>query len=140
MIADGARARIVRSPAAGGNDEANELVFEIDHKSLREIMSDRPGRSFASHGTRRSAMEYASDPEKEQEERFAGLLLEELEHRLSAGEFDQLTIVAEPRMLGNLRHKISPALRHVVVAEFAKDLTKTPTSDIGAVLAELRDR
>lgn len=138
MVADGARARIVCSPAAGGKDEVNELVFETDHKSLREIMSDRPGRSFASHGTRRSAMEYASEPEKEQEERFASLLLEELEHRLSAGEFDQLTIVAEPRMLGNLRHAISPALRRVVVAEFARDLTKTPTSDLSAMLAKLR--
>lgn len=137
LIADGARARIVRVGGTFGEKAADMAVFEIDHKRLGEIMSDRPGRSFASEGTRRSAMEYHSEPEKEQEARFAATLLDELERRLAAHEFEELTIVAEPRMLGVLREKISPALRRTVVAEIAKDLTNIPAPELGAALAGL---
>jgi len=135
LIADGARARIVRHAQEG--IEAEDLLFEFDHKQLGEIMSDRPGRSFASEGTRRSAIEYRSEPEKEQEARFAEALLAELERRLHAHEFDRLAIVAEPRMLGMLRKGISPALRRSVVTEVPKDLTKVPRHELGVVIAQL---
>ncbi len=139
LIADGARARIVRQADAKAEaaGQAEDLLFEIDHKPLREIMSDRPGRSFASEGARRSAMDYRSEPEREQEARFAHTLLEELERRLVDGEFERLAIVAEPRMLGALRQKLSPALRQTIVAEVAKDLTKIPRQELGAAIAQL---
>lgn len=139
LIADGARARIVRGKDTHDENEAQaeDLVFEIDHKKAGEIMSDRPGRGFASEGARRSAMEYRSDPEKEQEARFADTLLDELERRLHAREFERLAIVAEPRMLGTLRQKLSPALQRVVVAEAAKDLTKVPRHELDAAIAGL---
>lgn len=139
LIADGARARIIRQAdvKAGADGQTEDLVFAIDHKPLREIMSDRPGRSFASEGARRSAMDYRSEPEREQEVRFAHTLLEELERRLLDGDFEQLVIVAEPRMLGALRQKLSPALRRTIVAEVAKDLTKVPRQELGAAIAQL---
>lgn len=135
LIADGARARIVRYV----EDEARteDLVFEIDHRQLREIMSDKPGRSFASADRRRSAMEYRSDPVQEQEARFAATLIEELERRFEANEFERLAIVAEHRLLGVLRKKLPPALRQAIVAEVAKDLTKLPRRDLLAAIVEL---
>lgn len=60
LVADGSRARIVRYDANGKHSD--DLVFEADHKQLKEIMADKPGRSFASMGAKRSAMEYHSDP------------------------------------------------------------------------------
>ncbi|MCR5943986.1 hypothetical protein CQ057_21760 [Ochrobactrum sp. MYb49] len=53
---------------------------------LDEIMSDRPGRSFASERVRRSAIEYRLEPEKDQEARFADMLVGELKRRLRARE------------------------------------------------------
>lgn len=139
LIADGARARIVRreNPRDETRDQAEDLVFEIDHKKSGEIMSDRPGRSFASEGARRSAMEYRTDPQKEQEAEFADTLVDELERGFYAREFEQLAIVAEPRMLGTLRQKLSPALRRVLVTEVAKDLTKLPRHELDAAIADL---
>lgn len=139
LIADGARARIVRRRNANSDTDvqAEDLVFAIDHKKTGEIMSDRPGRSFAPEGARRSAKEYRSEPEKDQETRFAGMLVDELERRLRAHEFEKLSIVAEPRMLGMLRQKLSPALRQTVVAEVAKDLTKLPRQELDKAIAEL---
>ena len=138
LVADGARARIVRGLAtdAEAADRPEDLVFEIDHKQLREIMADRPGRSFASEGARRSAMEYGSDPVAEQEAAFAGMLLGELERRHAAGEFDRLGIVAEPRMLGLIRQKLSPQLGRTVVKEISKDWTKLPPGELRKAIAE----
>ena len=135
LIADGARARVVRRTLA--NMDAEDLLFRFDHKQLGEIMSDRPGRSFASTGTRRSAMEYRSEPEKDQESRFAEAIVAELERHLRGQEFERLAIVAEPRMLGLLRGKISHALRRSVVMEVAKDLTKVPRHELDAVITQL---
>jgi protein required for attachment to host cells len=139
LVADGARARIVRlvEPKAQIENQTEDLVFEIDHKQLREIMSDRPGRSFASEGARRSAMEYHSEPVQEQEARFATMLLGELERHHAAHEFDRLAIIAEPRMLGTIRQKLSPALRRTIVGEVAKDLTKSPRQELLSAIVEL---
>lgn len=68
---------------------------------------------------------------------FAGTLAQELERRHAAGEFDLLAIVAEPRMLGTLRRKLSPALRAAVVKEVPKDLTKLPERELREAIAAL---
>ncbi|QFP64516.1 host attachment protein [Brucella anthropi] len=140
LIADGARALILRLDARKNDEQRNVRVFDITHKRLQEIMSDKPGRSFASQGTRRSALEYSSDPERQQEEHFAEILIKELERRFSEHEFVRLTVIAEPRMLGSLRQRMTPDLKQAVVAEIAKDLTKTPSDDLEAVLEELNIR
>ena len=138
LVADGARARILREPgsSADGGDRLEDLVFEADHKRLREIMSDRPGRSFASQGARRSAMEYHSDPVRGQEEEFAATLVSQLVRHHAAGDFDRLAIVAEPRMLGHLRQKLPAFIRKLITSEAARDLTKLPTDKLrDAILA-----
>lgn len=139
LIADGSRARIVRQNDMNGETgaQSQDLVFEFDHKRLGEIMTDRPGRSFASEGVRRSAMEYRSEPEKDQEAHFANTLVDALERALHAHQFDQLSIIAEPRMLGIIRQKLSPGLREAVIAEVAKDLTKLPREELDTALAHL---
>lgn len=63
LVLNSARCRILRGGAAKGDDTLAELVLRSESRHLRDIMSDKPGRSFASTGGgRRSAMEYASDP------------------------------------------------------------------------------
>ena len=139
LVCDGAQARLVRDltqdPEAGADGE--DLLFVNEHKPLRQIMSDRPGRSFASHGARRSAMEYRSDPVREQQVRFAAMLTRQLEEHRLAHAFDRLVIVAEPRMLGIIREALPQALEALVVGEFDKDLSKLPTKTLHAALADL---
>jgi len=76
-------------------------------------------------------------PEKHQEARFGDTLVEEFERRLRAREFERPATIAEPRMLGTLRRKFSPALEQTVVAELAKDLTKVCRQDLEATIAAL---
>ncbi|WP_432283724.1 host attachment protein [Aminobacter sp. BA135] len=140
LVADGARARIIQQ-IDGDNKEdqglPEELVFELAHKQMREIMSDKPGRSFSSLGRRRSAMDYASNPEREQEVQFARMLMDELEGHYADHEFDHLVLVAERRMLGALRRSLPRGLLPALVKEVAKDLTKLPKLQLMEAVSKL---
>lgn len=141
LLADAARARVVRHTDHGGDMEQApvETIFEAsaEHRPLRDIMADAPGRSFASTGARRSAMEYHADPVRDETRRFALSLLSDLEARRAAGDFDQLVICAPPRMLGVLRELMPAGLAAVVRAQVAKDLTKLPALKLRAQLQRL---
>ena len=139
LVADGARARILRDIATAGEtpDERQELVFRSEQRQLREIMADKPGRSFASTGRRRSAMEYHSDPVREDDRAFAATLAEVLDSHRLAGDFDQLVVAAAPQMLGDLREAFPANLRRATVAEVAKDFTKLPAQELRQAIANL---
>jgi protein required for attachment to host cells len=139
LIADGARARIVRDLTAEGDTSGRpeDLVFEADHKPMREIMSDRPGRAFTSQGARRAAMEYHSDPVRDREEEFATTLVSELVEHHTADEFDALAIIAEPRMLGLIRQHLPASIRDVIAGEVPKDLTKLPVHKLRDAILDL---
>jgi protein required for attachment to host cells len=139
LVADSSRARIIRSPELRAKDDRHlaDLVLESEHKPAREIMADKPGRSIASVGARRSAMEYRSDPVRLQTEQFAGAIADQLERRRAAGEFDRIVVVAEPRTLGAIRRKLPQQLAATVAAEVAKDLTKLPPDELRAAIVDL---
>ena len=141
LVADAARAQVLRIPRRPLDLQCEPLqvVFEhsVDHLPLREIMADAPGRSFASVGDRRSAMEYRSDPVREETATFAASLLSELATRHAEGEFDELVICAPPRMLGALREAMPARLAGAVSGEIGKDLTRLPELDLRRVLEDL---
>lgn len=140
LVADAGSARLIREMHADreSTDALDDLIFEHDERPTREIMSDRPGRSFASVGRRRSSMEYRSDPVRERNREFARTLSEELESHLAHHAFDRLMIAAEPRMLGLLREEMSAAVRERVAGEIPKDLVKLPREKLLEKLREAR--
>jgi protein required for attachment to host cells len=140
LIADGARAAIYANHGPGkGLAPVEGEVFEGDHRPGREIMSDKPGRSFESVGTTRHAIEPRNDPHRELKRDFAERLAAILDERLTAKAFDRVVLVAPPATLGDLRAALSEQVRSAVYAELDKDLTKTPDIELpqhlGAVLA-----
>ncbi len=139
LVTDGAKARIVRDLKIrpGTGERLEDLVLEVQHNRRQEIMADRPGRSFSSHDARRSAMEYRSDPVREQQQGFAAKLIEDLEGHRKGEAFDRLVIIAAPRMLGLLREAMPGSLKSVVVGEFAKDLANLPENKLHDTLANL---
>jgi protein required for attachment to host cells len=58
--------------------------------------------------------------------------LYQMEH---AHEFDELVVVAPPKMLGDLRAALHPEVTQCIVAEVAKDLTGHPIPDLVRVLS-----
>jgi protein required for attachment to host cells len=131
LIADGARARILRNDGPGtGLRPVEGCVFVGDHAPTHEIMSDREGRTASSVGSARSAVQARSDPHRELKRKFVHRLADALAEGLAQQAYDQLVIVAAPPALGDLRAALSAHVRGKVTAEVAKDLTKTPDTEL----------
>lgn len=137
LICDGGRARVVARMAEGHRlGTVAGLTLATDLPRSKDLESERPGRSHESHGASRHAYEPRSDPHDQLEAEFLVRIVTAVAGRHEQGEFDRLVVVAPPKALGLIRAKLPDALRKVVLAEIAKDLTKTPDADIAAHLAD----
>ena len=133
LVLDSSHARILK----GLEEEPPppEIEMHAEAHKLRDIMSDKPGRSFSSTGEgRRSAIEYGSDPLREADKDFLRKVIATLEDHREAGELERLAIFAEPRMLGLLRTLLPAALRRVVVHEMAINLVHVAPHELPQVL------
>lgn len=138
LIADGARARVlVHRGVALGLEPVEGMAMTFDHRRARDIGSDKPGRSFESVGATRHAVSPHTDPERNEEKRFAHEIAERLDKEAERVSFDRLVLVAPPTMLGDLRNALTPRLSALVSATLDKDLTKTPEKKLAQHLAEI---
>lgn len=138
LIADGARARILENHGPGHSlVEVEGMEFIGDHSATHDLVSDKQGRSFSSHGHGRSAIESHSDPHRELKVHFAQHLADVLARELEHGRYSRLILVAAPATLGDLRAAISAHVRESVIGEIAHDLTRTPNHEIPGHLKEL---
>jgi protein required for attachment to host cells len=138
LIADGARARILENEGPGHGLTAIEgLEFHGDHSATHDLVSDREGRSFSSHGPGRSAIDSRSDPHRDLKTKFAHLLAEVLARGLEQKSYERLIIVAPPVTLGDLRLAISDVVRSKVVGEVNHDLTKIPNGEVAEHLKDV---
>jgi protein required for attachment to host cells len=135
LVGDGRKALFLRNK---GTPQCVSLVveeiLERDNPPTREQGTDRPGRTSASVGAARSAMQEA-DWHQIAEERFAGELSEALYRYVHAGRFDKLVIIAPPRVLGDLRKVFHVEVAERVVAEIPKELTSHPLAEIERLIA-----
>ena len=140
LVADGSQARLFSNDGPGhGVELVSDAVLRGRNLPGREIMSDRPGRTFDSAGQGRHAKEPRTDPREVEKRRFADQLAAMLEDELNQGKFDRLVLVAPPKALGQLRDELSKSLRARVSAELTKDLTHLPQQELqehlGTVIA-----
>jgi protein required for attachment to host cells len=135
------RCRILRGLSPDEEGSLAELVLRSEARNLRDIMADKPGRSFASAGGgRRSAMEYSSDLIAEDQRDFVRQAIAVLESHRRAGDFERLAVFAEHNMLGHLRQLMPPALHDMVICEVPKNLVQLSTQELPkAISRELKD-
>jgi protein required for attachment to host cells len=133
LVSDGRRARLLRNQ---GSPRSPELVMEqaIDHVNppTREQGTDKPGRRHGG-GSKQGAIEQ-TDWHQLEESRFAAELAEMLYKLGHAGNFEDLVIVAPPRMLGDLRAQFHQEVSDAIVAEVPRDLTSYSVPEIGRAL------
>jgi len=63
------------------------------------------------------------DAREEIKQHFIKMIAARLNEALSQKSFDKLVLVAPPKMLGELREFLAPAVKKRVAAEMPKDLT-----------------
>jgi protein required for attachment to host cells len=141
LVTNGVHARILRGLGDGAGEDTLELVSKADATRLRDLASDKPGRSFASDGAgRRSAMEPGSDPALRDMQDFAAETLGLLDDHFRAGRMTHLAIFAAPKMLGVLRREMPASLREAVILERDLNLANLSEADLRAhVIAALRE-
>jgi len=138
IVADGARAQVFLNSGPGsGLEPALSQALVADNRPSGDIASDRPGRSFDSAGEGRHAMQPGSDPHKYEQIVFAHDIAKLLGENRTKKAFDQLIIVAAPKMLGALRLALDSATSQLVIGEINKDLTKLPVNELSDHLNSL---
>ena len=110
-----------------------ENIFGHDNPASHEQGTDKPGRTAASAGTARSALE-ETDWHRLGEERFAAEIAATLYRLAHANKFDALIVVAPPKVLGNLRKAFHKEVVDRVIADLPKELTSHTVSDIERLL------
>src|SRR5262245_1296702 len=136
LTADGNRARLLRNKGTALHVElVPELEMSQENPPTREQGTDRPGRyGGGADGNSRSAIEQ-TDWHNLAEERFAGQVADKLYRLAHARAFDDLIVVAPPKMLGNLRAAFHPEVTTRVQAEVATDLTALAPPEVAKLLS-----
>lgn len=131
LVMNGVRARILRGVENSDGEDPIEIVSRATSTHLREIMSDKAGRTFPSDGEgQRSAMEPGSDPILRDMQDFAAETVEVLERHRRAGDFARLAVFAEPKMLGILRAEFPSTLRAAVFLDLPLNLVSVPEREL----------
>ena len=134
FVGDGRKALFLRNEGdAQYPNLKTEEVLTNDNPPTREQGTDKPGRTYAGPGGRRSSMEQADWHEIE-EQRFAKDIADRLEVLVREKRIHSLVIAAPPRTLAELRRSMHDDVRKVVIAEVDKDLTHQPLHEIETVL------
>jgi protein required for attachment to host cells len=135
LVGDGRKALFMRNKGSAQRPQlVVEQILERDNPPTREQGTDRPGRSSASVGVARSAME-ETDWHNIAEERFAGELADALYRHTQANSFEKLVVIAPPKILGNLRKAFHTEVAERVAAEIPKELTSHPIAEIERLIA-----
>jgi protein required for attachment to host cells len=130
VVADGAKALVLENvgDAKFPNLKTKEVHSQPDQKTS-EIGTDKPGRSFSSVGSGRSAVEQV-DWHDQEEHRFLARLAARLDKAVLAGETSSLIVIAPARAIGVLRKEFSPHVRKAIKAEVEKDYLKMTVDEI----------
>ena len=135
LVGDGRKALFLRTKGTPLHAKlVTERVLEQDNPPTREQGSDQPGRTYASDGVSRSALEQ-TDWHQLAEDRFASEIADALYRTGHAHGFEHLILVAPPRILGNLRAALHQEVAKRVVAEVPKNLTSRPLQEVAQLLS-----
>ncbi len=140
LVADQAEAIFYDAAAL---DKAPKEIGRISdptaHLHDRDLVSDRPGRSYESVGGARHAIERENDPRHRQAVLFARRVARRLDEARRKDEFDGLVVVAGPPFLGLMREELPRLTRARVVHEIRKDLVHSPVAALREHLVAIAD-
>lgn len=128
LVADGEKMMFLRNQGKGAQPE-----FELETRQNRPALPDHDGKQGTATGGG------DQDYHKDEENRFAASLSEQLRMRALADDFDALIIIAPPRTLGELRKNLHTEVEKRIIMELAKEMTDRPIPDINAMLMTRSD-
>jgi protein required for attachment to host cells len=130
VIADGEHVRFVRPAADNALHSEASLDSPSAHKQSSDLGSDHPGASLHTGSTVHHALAPRHDPHALEKEKFAASIAQQLNVRAAGDGFDDLVVVAPPHVLQAIRGALDTTTEAKVIGVLAKDLVKTPDSDL----------
>ena len=112
------------------------LVEEHKDPPSREQGTDAPGRAYSRVGEIRSAVE-PTDRHELAKERFAASIAERINKAALANVFNQIVIVAPPKILGDLRRAFAKETETKILAEIPKHHTHHTIVEIEGLVTAL---
>lgn len=135
LVADESRARLFRAVSRDGGIEE---IATIEHPEGRlhthELTGQRPDSSHTAVGGIHHGFEPRMAAKEKLAREFAHELAGLLEEGRVAHQFDELTLVADPRFLGLLREAIGKDLSRLVTRSLARDYTHATPEQISQFL------
>lgn len=131
VVANSTLARIYKAETTHQLKELETLIHPGSRQQSRDIISDRPGRTFEStHSGTRHAMEPKNNPQQLEFEEFAKILSKHLDSACSEGHYKKLYLAANPSFLGLLRKYLNPNTTHTIATQLDKDITQLTPKEI----------
>lgn len=136
VIADGGHARFVMPASDNALHTVEAVNSTTVHKHDRDLVSDRPGRSFESGTTGRHAYTPRTDPHELAKDQFTRAVARRVNEDSAASVFNELVIVAPAHVLSELTDGLDAPTRAKLLGSLAKDLVKTPDHELWPHLKE----
>lgn len=138
VVAENSRARIFLMKNTGTPLEELADLQQVESRlHERDLGSDRPGRTFDSHGGGRHAKEPVTSPKKNETINFAKFVADRINSDYINGEFEKLILIAAPQFLGLLRKSLTEQVKHRITREINKNFVKRDEAYIREQLATL---
>jgi len=138
IVADESAATFyARKSRRGPITELFRLSNEAGRKKTGELISDRGGRSFDSHGQGRHTMvKEKSGPKKRAIIAFAKDIAKRINNAIHEGNCDEIALIAAPRFLGVLRDALVKAGNIVPAVTIDKEMIGQDADAIERLLAD----
>lgn len=135
LVADGETARFYLAEGRTARLEpALPFEFRAPNPPAREQGTDRPGRVYESFGEAHHGVEPRTDLHREVKRKFAAEIADLLKTKARENVFDELVLIAPPKMMGDLRAALDERTRACVKTELAKDLTRLSPTELHTYL------
>jgi protein required for attachment to host cells len=131
IVANGETARLF--DFSGRGRPLVPLDDHVWHAPIVNEVADAQGVTHSSVGTSQHRLAPRNGPDKASDA-FANEIAEKLSVAARTGAFEQLVIVAAPRMMGLLRDRLDTAVLAKIWLEIDKDFTQMPLEKIDGAL------
>ena len=140
VVADEAKALLyTHETRSGPLTEWQSFDNDTAHAKNVELVSDRGGRSFDSHGQgRHSVTSDKKGPKEQAATRFAKRIAKEIAMDLNSGQCRGYALLAAPRFLGELREALAVVTTTEPDVSINKDVVDKDPAAIAELLADAR--
>jgi len=131
VVADTTCARIFKATSSKGPLEEKEVLVHPENRlSEKDLISDRKGSAFSSHGSSQSTYSKHTDTKDQGTKEFINEINDYLLKLESKNEFKQLIIIAAPKLLGALKKQLNSGLQKRITYELNKNIAKLNADEI----------